>query len=238
MQSDRDREYEFPTVGQIAHAQELRGAEVVRVHPGPDGSITADRFVEAIDDRTALVCCTTLSFRTGHRHDVPAIAEAAHAHGAIVLADSYQALGAVSSMCGHSGPTSSRAAPSSTSSARRVSGSCGCVGRCSRRYSPPRPAGSRTRTSSPCRSPTTRPRERETLRLGHPHGAEPVRRRGGHVDRGRDGRAGDRDPCARAQHPPDRAAGRHRRHGRHADRPGSARAAGLRPLDGRGAPLR
>ena len=88
-------EYEFPTVGQIAHAQELRGAEVVHVHPGPDGSITADRFAEAIDDRTALVCCTALSFRTGHRHDVPAIAEAAHAHGAIVLADSYQAVGAV-----------------------------------------------------------------------------------------------------------------------------------------------
>ncbi len=88
-------EYEFPTVGQIAHAQELRGAEVVHVRPGPDGSIPADRFVDAIDDRTALVCCTALSFRTGHRHDVSAIAEAAHAHGAIVLADSYQAIGAV-----------------------------------------------------------------------------------------------------------------------------------------------
>ncbi|MSO96527.1 MAG: hypothetical protein EXQ81_12200, partial [Thermoleophilia bacterium] len=32
-------EYEFPTVGQIAHAQELRGAEVVHVHPEADGSI-------------------------------------------------------------------------------------------------------------------------------------------------------------------------------------------------------
>ncbi len=88
-------EYEFPTVGQIAHAQELRGAEVVHVRPDADGSISADRFVDAIDDRTALVCCTALSFRTGHRHDVSAIAEAAHAHGAIVLADSYQAIGAV-----------------------------------------------------------------------------------------------------------------------------------------------
>ena len=88
-------EYEFPTVGQIAHAQELRGAQVVHVRPDADGSIPAERFAEAIDERTALVCCTTLSYRSGHRHDVPAIAEAAHAAGALVLADSYQACGAL-----------------------------------------------------------------------------------------------------------------------------------------------
>ena len=88
-------EYEFPTIGQIAHAQELRGAEVVHVRPGEDGAIAAERFAEAIDERTALVCCTTLSYRSGHRHDVRAIAEAAHAAGALVLADSYQACGAV-----------------------------------------------------------------------------------------------------------------------------------------------
>jgi selenocysteine lyase/cysteine desulfurase len=88
-------EYEFPTVGQIAHAQELRGAEVVHVRPDADGGITAERFAEAIDERTALVCCTTISYRSGHRHDVAGIAEAAHAAGALVLADSYQACGAV-----------------------------------------------------------------------------------------------------------------------------------------------
>ena len=88
-------EYEFPTVGQIAHAQELRGAEVVHVRPGADGEIPAESFAEAIDERTALVCCTTLSYRSGHRHDVAAIAEAAHASGALVLADSYQACGAI-----------------------------------------------------------------------------------------------------------------------------------------------
>ena len=95
LEGERNRivisEYEFPTVGQIAHAQELRGAEVVHVTPGEDGSIDADRFAEAIDERTALVCCTTLSYRSGHRHDVTAIAEIAHEAGALVLADSYQA---------------------------------------------------------------------------------------------------------------------------------------------------
>ena len=58
-------EHEFPTVGQIAHAQELRGAEVVHVRPDADGSIPPERFAEAIDERTALVCCTTISYRTG-----------------------------------------------------------------------------------------------------------------------------------------------------------------------------
>ncbi|HZT44964.1 MAG TPA: aminotransferase class V-fold PLP-dependent enzyme [Gaiellaceae bacterium] len=88
-------EYEFPTVGQIAHAQELRGAEVVHVRPEPDGSIAPERFAEAIDKRTALVCCTTVSYRTGHRHDVAGIARLAHEAGAYCLADSYQAIGAV-----------------------------------------------------------------------------------------------------------------------------------------------
>ena len=88
-------EYEFPTVGQIAHAQELRGAEVVHVTPEADGSIPPERFAEAIDERTALVCCTTISYRTGHRHDVAQIARLAHDAGALCLADSYQAVGAV-----------------------------------------------------------------------------------------------------------------------------------------------
>jgi selenocysteine lyase/cysteine desulfurase len=88
-------EHEFPTVGQIAHAQELRGAEVVHVRPGPDGAIPIEAWADAIDERTALVCCTTISYRTGHRADVGAIAAIAHAKGALVLADSYQAAGAI-----------------------------------------------------------------------------------------------------------------------------------------------
>ena len=44
---------EFPTIGQIAHAQELRGAEVVQVEPDPEA------YAAAIDERTALVCSTS-----------------------------------------------------------------------------------------------------------------------------------------------------------------------------------
>ena len=88
-------EYEFPTVGQIAHAQELRGAEVVHVQPEADGSIRPERFADSVDERTSLVCCTTLSYRTGHRHDVGEIARIAHEAGALCLADSYQAIGGI-----------------------------------------------------------------------------------------------------------------------------------------------
>jgi len=98
---ERDRkkivisEFEFPTVGQIAHAQELRGAEVVHVRPEADGRIPLERFAEAIDEQTALVCCTAISYRTGYRLDVAEVARIAHERGALCLADSYQAAGAV-----------------------------------------------------------------------------------------------------------------------------------------------
>jgi selenocysteine lyase/cysteine desulfurase len=88
-------EFEFPTVGQIAHAQELRGAEVVHVRPDAEGRIPLERFEEAIDERTALACCTAISYRTGYRLDVAEVARLAHEHGALCLADSYQAAGAI-----------------------------------------------------------------------------------------------------------------------------------------------
>jgi selenocysteine lyase/cysteine desulfurase len=99
LERDRRRivisEFEFPTVGQIAHAQELRGAEVVHVRPETDGRIPLERFAEAIDERTALVCCTTISYRTGYRLDVAEVARLARERGALCLADSYQAAGAI-----------------------------------------------------------------------------------------------------------------------------------------------
>jgi selenocysteine lyase/cysteine desulfurase len=67
----------------------------VHVLPDTDGSIPVERFADAIDERTALVCCTTVSYRTGHRQDVAEIARIAHERGALCLADSYQAVGAV-----------------------------------------------------------------------------------------------------------------------------------------------
>jgi selenocysteine lyase/cysteine desulfurase len=87
--------FEFPTIGQIWHAQELRGARVVHVPAEPDGTIPLERFEAAVDERTALVAVTAVCFRNGSRIDVEGVARLAHQRGARVLLDAYQAVGAL-----------------------------------------------------------------------------------------------------------------------------------------------
>jgi selenocysteine lyase/cysteine desulfurase len=88
-------DFEFPTIGQIWHAQELRGARVVHVPPAEDGTIPLERFEAAIDDDTALVAVTSICFRNGSRLDVEGVVRLAHERGALVLLDAYQAIGAI-----------------------------------------------------------------------------------------------------------------------------------------------
>ncbi len=80
-------ELEFPTIGQIWHAQESRGARVTHVEP--------DDFEPAIDEDTLLVSTTHVSYRTGAMVDVPAVVGAAHDKGALVLLDAYQTVGSL-----------------------------------------------------------------------------------------------------------------------------------------------
>jgi selenocysteine lyase/cysteine desulfurase len=88
-------DYEFPTVGQIWHAQEARGARVIHVEPASDGTIPVDRFDAAIDDETLLVSVTHVSYRTGSMLDVAQISRLARERGALVLIDAYQSIGSV-----------------------------------------------------------------------------------------------------------------------------------------------
>ena len=46
-------DFEFPTIGQIAHAQELVGRRVVHIPAAPDTTIPLERFDEAIDEETS-----------------------------------------------------------------------------------------------------------------------------------------------------------------------------------------
>ena len=85
-------DFEFPTIGQIWHAQEARGAEVVHV-PADNDELFLERLQEAVDERTALVSVTSVCYRNGVRLPIEAIVEAARASGALVLLDAYQALG-------------------------------------------------------------------------------------------------------------------------------------------------
>jgi selenocysteine lyase/cysteine desulfurase len=88
-------DWEFPTIGQIWHAQEARGARVVHVPAADDGTIPLDRFERAIDDDTLLVSITQVCYRNGAMVDVPGVVELAHERGALVLLDAYQAIGSL-----------------------------------------------------------------------------------------------------------------------------------------------
>ena len=88
-------DFEFPTVGQIAHAQELRGWRVQHVPAAEDATIPLERFEAAIDEETALVAVAYVCYRNGSRIDVEAVARLAHERGARILVDAYQAAGAI-----------------------------------------------------------------------------------------------------------------------------------------------
>ena len=84
---------DFPTVGhQFLSRPELE----VEFVPSRDGmTIPPEAFAERIDSRTALVATTHLFYTTGYLQDVRAIADAAHAAGALCLIDGYQTCGCV-----------------------------------------------------------------------------------------------------------------------------------------------
>lgn len=76
---------EFPSIAHIWLAQRPRGAQVVVATPSG--------CQQAIDDRTRLVSVPLNTYTTGERLPVAEITRAAHAAGAQVLADAYQAAG-------------------------------------------------------------------------------------------------------------------------------------------------
>jgi selenocysteine lyase/cysteine desulfurase len=88
-------DWEFPTIGQIWHAQEARGARVVHVTASKDGMIPYEHFERAIDEDTLIVSITHVCYRNGAMLDVPKIVELAHDRGALVLLDAFQSVGSL-----------------------------------------------------------------------------------------------------------------------------------------------
>jgi kynureninase len=72
------------------------GAEIVLVK-SEDGGITVptEKLIAAIDERTLIVPTSHVYFRSGAVQDLRAVTQAAHAKGAYVLGDGYQAAGVV-----------------------------------------------------------------------------------------------------------------------------------------------
>lgn len=73
---------------------EEKGAEIRRI-PNKNGTIYLEDFEKAIDDKTKIVCLNRVEWTSGQRYDVKAITDIAHEHGALVLDDAFQAVGAV-----------------------------------------------------------------------------------------------------------------------------------------------
>jgi selenocysteine lyase/cysteine desulfurase len=88
-------ELDFPTLGHQWLARAPLGVEVT-VLRSPDGiGVPLEMFADAIDDRTALVATAHVYFTTGAVQDVAGLAALAHARGALLLIDAYQATGLI-----------------------------------------------------------------------------------------------------------------------------------------------
>jgi len=86
---------DFPAVAYQWLAKARRGIEVVVVE-SPDGvTVPVEAIARAVDDRTALVATSHVYFTSGAIQDIRAVAELAHARGALCLVDAYQSVGQV-----------------------------------------------------------------------------------------------------------------------------------------------
>ena len=82
---------EFPSIAHVWLAQRRRGVHVRFVDGPGDGDEAA--YAAAVDGRTALVSVPLVTYAQGATLPVAAIARTAHAHGARVFVDAYQAAG-------------------------------------------------------------------------------------------------------------------------------------------------
>lgn len=71
-----------------------KGVEIRRIRHR-DGLITTEDFEKAVDDHTKAVSISRVEWTSSLRYDMRALSEIAHDHGAYLVDDSYQAMGAI-----------------------------------------------------------------------------------------------------------------------------------------------
>ena len=88
---------EFPSVTYPwLRVAEETGADVRLLEAGSDpASLSLDALARLVDERTEVVCVSHVQYATGHRFDARALAELAHAHGALLVLDATQSAGVV-----------------------------------------------------------------------------------------------------------------------------------------------
>ena len=82
--------------GAIMHLDQLRqrGLDVRVVPPTPDALIDFQALAQRVDRRTRLIEVSATASYNGFQHDLKAVADLAHAHGALLYADIVHAAGA------------------------------------------------------------------------------------------------------------------------------------------------
>ncbi|NQE63446.1 aminotransferase class V-fold PLP-dependent enzyme [Caulobacter sp. RHG1] len=81
----------FYTYGELSKA----GVDVVTLRMTKDGRIDMDQMAAAVNDKTKLIALSLVSTVNGFEHDLKAVCDLAHAHGAYVYADIVHAAGVV-----------------------------------------------------------------------------------------------------------------------------------------------
>ena len=77
------------------HLADTRGIDL-RVVRNRDGVASPEDFAALVDNRTRLVSVSWVSHQNGFQHDLRALAELAHSHGAYLYADAIQGVGMLS----------------------------------------------------------------------------------------------------------------------------------------------
>jgi selenocysteine lyase/cysteine desulfurase len=84
----------FPMGAVVVNKQRERGAEP-RFIRNEGGTVDVSDFEKAVDDRTKVVYVDQAAWFNGFLHDLKAISEVAHDHGAYLIVDGTQSVGAI-----------------------------------------------------------------------------------------------------------------------------------------------
>jgi kynureninase len=88
-------ELDFPSMEYFWEGQSTVGAKIEIVASADGNTVPLENILAAIDETTALVAMSHVSFRSSYRVEATAIVERAHSVGALVLLDVYQSAGAI-----------------------------------------------------------------------------------------------------------------------------------------------
>lgn len=86
---------EYPANAIPWYHQARRHGVEVRVVPSQGWRLPVDAFVEAVDDRTRVIAVSHVQFASGFRVDLAGLAGLAHTHGALLVVDAIQSVGAI-----------------------------------------------------------------------------------------------------------------------------------------------